>query len=691
MVRWYWQNNASRIIFGFDGVSGSDYSEIWSEDAASAYHPTLSINYSVQSAPTAPTLSAPAAGSSQTSQTPTFSWVHNDPQGDAQAQAKVKLWDAAGTTLLYTWNVPSATQSLVAPVALTRGTTYQFCVQTSDAAVGFGPYSAKQSFSVAALPVVTVDATRRMTFDQPNAQPRLVVQWTSDQAQSSYRVQTASGYDSGTQPGGAQSHTVARNLTNGTAEAVTVTVTANNGLVGQASQSFTPRWGLTTHRRDLGAAPVNWGVPVVASTVPAGASLVIEYGSGAAGAGAPEPWYPTLGAAPKAQVVFWRAWFIPSATAGPSLDTISIPSDATAQAIDKWITFGQAGLTAPWSISTGDYVYGSRSVACDGNGVANYLTSATVRLRAGRAYIISGSIKSTGNSGACYRLMTPGGNGLTNAGGELMTTPPVGGTISWLTADQRAVNRYRSPVYTAPADMDVQVWCVVTGAGGTKAWFDAVKLEESTVATPWQPGEVGATVVDAGGVQVDASKGGVLRYRGTAGGIRDLVQGGANGLVFGGDLNLFSPVAGSLETDGHVIGGRNLVRNGSFEYGRTGWSALGTSNDPTVATDDYLDGYQSLKFIAGSFGYIGQTVRLKAGRRYVGSFWMKGAGFSSTAGAGIVHEGLNMAAGGTNGVLVTSVPNVWTKYSYSFVAATDHSPNVLVTNSYGGTSAGSPG
>jgi hypothetical protein len=97
----------------------------------------------------------------------------------------------------------------------------------------------------------------------------------------------------------------------------------------------------------------------------------------------------------------------------------------------------------------------------------------------------------------------------------------------------------------------VTVRCVEEGAVGTTSWFDAIKLEASTVVTPWAPGYIAdAVVLDAGGLQIDASQGGIFRLKGSAGGARDTVELGPNGLNFGGDgtAPLASPFAGMLET-----------------------------------------------------------------------------------------------------------------------------------------------
>lgn len=547
IVNYYWVNN-SNLVFVFDNNGSDQYTEIWSlGKSGTTYDAVLTINYEVQSAPTAPTPTAPAVGAVSGPNQPVFSWTHNDPQGDAQANAEVRIYDAAGTTLLYTWNpTVGSTQSLTAPVALTRGTTYQWEVRTADAATGYGPYSAKRAFSIKANPVVTISTVRKMVFQ--NGAPRLVVEWTVDQPQATFRVTATGGYDSGIKSGTDQSwvlDTLA--LTNGTAVTITVAITNTDApaLSASAPLAFTPRYGLTTHKKTLAGVPANWQTPAIASTVPAGCTLQIEYGSAAsAGAGAPTAWYPTLSSVPKTQYLWYRVWFIPSATQGPSLQSINIPYDQTVAALDKW--GGSAvwpwenpgGLPARCSIDPGEAVYGTRSLRIDPNGVQQYdiVYSTKFRVRAGGSYTLSGLMRSQGNSGAHFRLQD-----LTAvyASSPQIVTPTV--LTEW--------KRYKASVWVAPADMDVFVSCLTgNGVAGSTAWFDGIKVEESLVATPWNPASVGATVIDAGGVQIDGPKGGLLRYKGTAGGLRDVVEGGANGLLFGGDVSLYSPNPGTLMT-----------------------------------------------------------------------------------------------------------------------------------------------
>ena len=563
MVRYYWQNS-SPLVFVFDNNGADQYTELWSlGKSGSTYDSILTINYEIGAAAACadPGVARSVGSPSLTTRRPCHGSTTRR-TATPRPLPRSNSMTLAGSPSAHRGRWPGRRHRSTCRLRCSRGTTYRWAVRTSNS-YGQSLYCAQQSFVVKANPVVTIGATRKMVFS--NSAPRLVVEWTTDQPQSQYRVTATGGYSSGIKPGGDQSFTLdTLALVSGTPITVTVEVWNNDTpvLTGSASRAFTPRYGLTTHKKTLLAVPTNWQTPQQApASQPAGSELVIEYGSSAgAGDAAPTSWLRTLSSVPFTQFLHWRAWFIPSATEGPTLDYLNIPYSSVVAVVDKWKSFGAGSMQPPWYIDPGEYVYGTRSVAVACNGAANYLVSETIKLRAGRSYIISGLMKSDGNSGARYQLFTPGGIGLSNNNGETIETPPIRETRAWHQADQRDVRRYRSPVYEATGDIDVQVWCRVDGASGTKAWFDAVKLEESSVATVWGPGEVGATVVDAGGVQIDGQKGGVLRYRGTTGGVRDVVEGGANGLLFGGDTPLFSPAAGYLQID---KGGGEVLRIGN--------------------------------------------------------------------------------------------------------------------------------
>jgi len=563
IVREYHDAGATKLVFVFDNASSGDYTELWA-DERSGYDATLVIDYEVESGPDAPVQTAPAAGATSVTQTPTFDWNHVDSDGDPQVSAEVRLWNSTGGTLIDTFPVVGATSSLVCPTALGRGTTYQWDVRTADAS-GYGPYSAKRSFTIKAAPVTTITNTRFM--EMSGGLPRLRVKWTCTQTQKRYRIQ-AGAYDSGWVTSTSQNvllSTLA--LTNGTPVSVTVTVETTDLLTDADVRSFTPRWGLTVHRRDLTAPPVSWGTPSVVSTVPSGAQLVVEYGSNSAAGAAPTAWYATLSSVPKARYVYWRAWFIPSATSGPSLDRITIPANFTVQTVDKWYNLPSgAPMVPPWGIDSGEYVYGSRSVVCENAGGSYSLFSGRIPVRAGRSYILTGLMKAEGNSGAYFGIYDPDVLLFVQQDDVNVATAPLTATRDWFEATAYDVYRYKTQVWVAPADMDVVVSLRSAGVAGTVSWFDAIKLEESTVATPWSPGAIGAVVVDAGGLQVDAVKGGVFRMRGSAGGVRDIVELGARGLNFGGDAELYSALPNVLQTpDALSVGSPFSVPRGAIQ------------------------------------------------------------------------------------------------------------------------------
>jgi hypothetical protein len=562
LVEYYRAQGASKIALILDNVGSSDYSEFWSRHK-SGYDITLVLEYEDDTVPDIPTLGAPVAGAVSITQTPTFSWTHNDPQGDPQTEAQVRVWQ--GSSMVQqgaTQTVAGSANYIGWPVALPRDAVYQWDVRTRDA-LGYSEWSGRRQFSVKALPVVTVTNERFMEY--ASGAPRLRVKWTvAGGTQKRYKV-TAGAYDSGWVTSTLFTHLLTGlALTNGTAVSVTVTVETTDVLQGSASRSFTPRWGVTTHRHEFTAVPTGWGTPSLSQTVPTGASIYMEYGSGAVGAGGPTAWYSSLSSVPKNRTVFWRATFIPSATAGPTLDRIIIPASFASESVDHWFGALLAGgipnglLASGWGIDVGEYVYGTRSITKEGNGVLNFAYSKRIPVRAGHTYILSGFMRSVGNPGARFSLTDADTN-------TVLTTPdPITGLDVLMQSDlmsvdrewhdpaSRAPYRYATPYWMAPADMDVIVRLHSGGPSGSQVWWDGLQLEESTVVTPWSAGLVGAVSVDSGAVQVDAFKGAAFRLRGSLGGARDVVEIGSRGLAFGGSsrVNLWSPAAGVLEHDG---------------------------------------------------------------------------------------------------------------------------------------------
>jgi len=125
-------------------------------------------------------------------------------------------------------------------------------------------------------------------------------------------------------------------------------------------------------------------------------------------------------------------------------------------------------------------------------------------------------------------------------------------------------------------------------ATNTSFYVDGSMLEEGTVIRSYTPGLVNSpALVEGGGIQVDASKGGTFRLRGSAGLPRDVIQLGSNGLDFGttspvsiyqtadgsnsltvsGALSATSTVSGATLSATGAVSGATLSATGTLTLG----------------------------------------------------------------------------------------------------------------------------
>jgi hypothetical protein len=292
------------------------------------------------------------------------------------------------------------------------------------------------------------------------------------------------------------------------------------------------RWGLTQHHKDLGSVPTTWSVSTLNTTTGATSAVVLEYNSaddaGGTGLGA---WKASLAEVTRRRWLRYRVWLLAWGTSpatSPSLDKLVVSYGTQVLQPDHWT----AGSSAAYvGLDEGAMVYGTQALRVSPDGTVRYREQ-TVPVSPNTDYMLSGFVKTSGAADARVELRS--------SSGLLVATPLVSATTDW--------TRY-SVAWNSGPSTEVIVRVRAGGASGTLAWFDAIQLEASTVVTPWRPGFVGeAVVVDAGGLMVDGSAGGVLRLRGTTGGARDVVELGANGLRFGGDTDLYSDAADRLTT-----------------------------------------------------------------------------------------------------------------------------------------------
>jgi hypothetical protein len=508
--------------------------------------PDVPVTYPPEAPP--PGSGSPPSGSVITSQTPTLTWVNNSALPVTQTEVQVLNNDSS--QVVCSGIVTGDGTSVVVGTELHRGSQYWWQVRQTNED-GTGPWSQAQLITIADNPHPTI-TNKYLAWA---GGPRVVVTWTNPAGATivRHRVQW-DGYDSGwiTGPGGTHRADAFDPTGTATIYNMKVQVEDANGLQGNSDLTwFVPKYGLTTHRKDLQTVPTGWG-QVGVDAVTNGGTVVIEFGSSRAADDAPEGgWRPSLGSVPRAQFLFYRVWLLPSpAGASPVIRLITIGIERLAMQVDDWLLDNGRTPDPRATISLAEYVYGTRSIEHSNDGAPPLIVTTSlvsVRLLQGRSYILTGLMKSQGDSGAKIVLLNAAKDAI------LTETETIHESRDWTQPDTQDNYRYASPVFVPQADMDAWVELRTEGAAGTAAWFDAVKLEESTVATPWSPGMIGASVLDAGGVQIDGTKGGVFRYRGRDGNIRSMVEGGPSGLVFAGDTEITSPSDGQIAVDGTLV------------------------------------------------------------------------------------------------------------------------------------------
>ena len=398
------------------------------------------------------------------------------------------------------------------------------------------------------------------------ASPRMTVAWSfasgdSGQTQTQYELEIATS-TTPTASGGAPSSTVVSGAVSSAATSVTpapsaafvegnyyfVRVRVNDGLEWSAWSGWFEcrvRWGLSTHRKDVniaGSAPTTWTVSGLNTTVGASSTISMEYNSSDDGTTNLGSWKSDLSQVTKRKFVHYRAWFFAWGTSPatrPQLLDITIQTTGYLLQPDFWLPSpisGEGGL-----IEVGTFAFGGQSLRMTGDGTEQVVRQ-QVRVEPNTDYMLQGRMLSLGNSGARVQLAD------TETGAAIHSTDA-------LTADVSPFALKIAIPWNSGNRTAVWIQCRVNGSSSTSGWFDGVKLEKGLVASAWGPAPIGmvpgltgsASVVDAGGVQVDALMGGIFRLRGAAGGARDVVELGNNGLKFGGDVEVSSPAAGELK------------------------------------------------------------------------------------------------------------------------------------------------
>lgn len=527
--------------------------------------PYITVNYDVNTGPNAPTLTEPDNEEVVNDTTPNFEFTHDDDQSNVISAYQVQvrqqgsgsdwstlIWDSTKTS------TSDETPSVTCGVTLNRGTRYLFRARTWDEHDVAGTWSGGRGFTIASLPVGTVtspgtDVAAPLAYTAgSDTTPHFQVTWTFSCAEGGTQASAdIKVYDSA---GSSLLHThahsgsaVTANLTgylptNGTKYQISVTPVCSHGATGSesAKKRCQVRWGRAAYRADLGAAPVSLSV-AVASTLNSG-QIIMEYGSHTATTPEPTDWKGDISEVTKNRYVWHRVTILPQAVASPTspqLLSVIFTYSALSLTPDNW------SLASIASIDVGTYVYGTQSLKHAGDGTSKTSTQ-TVSVVEDTNYVLSGRIKTQGTATATIELFD-------TTASAVVATVSASNDTDW--------TRYQTDVWNSGSNSTIQVRVRTQGSG--TAWFDALKLEASTVVTPWTPGFLGnAVTLDAGGVQIDALAGGVFRLRGSTGGTRDVISLDQTGLEFGGDTELDSPSAGVLAIDGQIVGLREAALRG---------------------------------------------------------------------------------------------------------------------------------
>lgn len=567
-------------------------------------------------APNAPTLTSPANGARVVGTTPTLAFTGSDPDsGDSQLNYDLQVSTDQTFSSVTHWNITAQTTGQTgfsvsrtfAGTALTRGATYYWRARTTDVGGLTGAWSSARSFIPNELPTIgtrtpasTALATihnlatdlTTWTLGGSHAKPRLsfVYNDAGSQQMSAYQVRL---YNDNAGAQGTLLWDSSKTASVATASS-TVSVDSSQALVlgtqywwdvqvwdsldegsgVSTATKFKVRWGQAIYEFNAGGTSSGWAF---SSTNPANGTAAFLFrtatGAGGAGAGAWVTSISSLTPAAYLNVLVRLA----NSVAGTN---VTLPD----------MTFSYlGGATTPdrWSASAGTIVldfgerrFGSKSLKVTTPAATMYaygwqyenLTQNDIDVLAGRQYTWSIYVKTSGTLTTGVRLavyqqgtstyLVDGATGQ-NVVGSLITD-----TSAYADGWQRL-----SLSFTVRAGVS-KVRPVIEYAGSTSGqvfWVDAAQMEEGAWASQWRPGLVGSAVtIDASGLQIDGLKGGIMRLRGSAGGARDTVELGANGLLFGGDTVLYSSATDTLRTDDEIDVRRAAVGNTAYQNRVTG-------------------------------------------------------------------------------------------------------------------------
>lgn len=505
-----------------------DTVEFWSSDkGGSSYVPKIVVTYTNNSRPTA-TITAPAASSTVTGGTTyatpdvTCTATYSDADGDAMTNMSFEFSLTSGgswsTFLTSTANNLSRT---VSSALFPRGDTIYMRARASDAG-GYGSYTAETSFVIndAAAPTITgtaatvmemtvettdttAKAVFRFTYSDPEGQPmsRYVAK-----LQDSTGVTTHETIDISTSTLPDYVKFTYSSLVHGTTYKFSIQTYDSDGLSsGAVTQNRVAKWAVREEYYAV-SSPSAW----TTSTVKVEATdtrAVVQHGVQTSGGAGTDPGTfntDLSSVSPSGATYYWvRYWLFAwngAATSGVQITSHTLTYTSSSLTADGW------NLGTGCTITTSRSWYGTRCLRVDGvaSNPGRAASQSISGFKVGETYTISGRIFQSGAANGVI-IIWDGSNSLASA------------TIMQQGWDNDSTPEFRYVYDTFVAGADTYTFLAwMNGPANTYALFDALKIEQGSVATPWTPSVLSrAVVVDGNGVQIDGRGGGVARFRGT--------------------------------------------------------------------------------------------------------------------------------------------------------------------------------
>lgn len=561
--------------------SSADTTEIYSDDTSS--EPYIVVTYTTNAPPNAPTLISPIGGVRVAGTTPNLVFDHNDPNGQALQSYDIQVSTDSTFASVTHWNLVNGTGSVsgnrvtraYGGTALTRGTTYWWRARTKDSVGALGAWSAGQSFKANQLPSASKvrptasqfayiwNLAELAVWTSGGAHAKARLQWSfSDPdggVQTAFRVRiydaASAGnmvYDSTKLPGTQIWMDTSLAIVAGTERWWTIEVwdDADESSGESSRTAFKLRFGQAIYEHNAGSGSSAWQflTGVIANGE---VTTMFSSATGSAGTGR-SAWKASIGELAVAAYLNVMVRMQPNAAPGttPTLADMRFNYLGGASTPDRWVVLGASMVLDP-SMRR----YGTQSLKVLSTTGVMFLypyrktSGDDIPVQPNTEYTISAWVKTAAPLGGdlTFRIDNGGGGEVYFGGNTALFGPqaktsdssgwPEGWQRIWMT-------------FTTPPGMTVlrpMLWYYGNGANGEVFWIDAVKLEEGTVATAWTPGFVGDPVIlDANGIAVDASAGGIFRLRGSTGGSRDTLELGPHGLLFT-DVELWSPNAEQLQ------------------------------------------------------------------------------------------------------------------------------------------------